>query len=69
MSTSTMPIGAVDLRNCEEVEDYFARLSEQYPELVEAINVMEIPYQQYLATLRMMSQQLTVSTTFSLQVF
>jgi short-subunit dehydrogenase involved in D-alanine esterification of teichoic acids len=69
MSTSTMPAPTIDLRNTEEVERYFAFLNEQYPDLVEAINVMGIPYQHYLATLRMMPQQTTISTTSSSPVF
>lgn len=53
----------LDLTNQAEVEGYFARLRGQYPELVEAIEVMGIPYQQYLVALRFMSQPRTVSTT------
>jgi hypothetical protein len=58
---STAP--QVDLRNEEQVRVYFARLERDHPQLVEAMKVMNISYQQYLAAMRAMNQQSSISTS------
>lgn len=63
MFNTENPLSNVDLCNPAEVEQYFARLERQYPELVNAIKVIGIPYQQYLMTMRFLNQQPSVSST------
>ena len=62
LAMSTMP-AITDVRNEEELRAYFARLERDYPELVEAMRVMNISYQQYLAALQALHQQSSISTS------
>ena len=55
--------GNIDLQNPDQVKEYFAALERHYPEIVEAIKVMGISYEQYLITLQSMSQQASYSTS------
>jgi hypothetical protein len=57
------PIPMIDVSNEVEVRDYFAGLEREYPELIEAMKVMNISYPQYLAAMRSMAQQSSVSTS------
>ena len=52
----------VDLRDEESLRLYFARLESQYPEMIEALRVMNISYQEYLAAILAMNQQSSFST-------
>ncbi len=52
----------VDLHNEQEVHAFFARLEREYPQLIEAMRVMNISYQQYLAALRALDQRTSFST-------
>ena len=51
-----------DVHNEEEVRAYFDRLEREYPQLIEAMKVMNISYQQYLAALHAMSQRSSFSS-------
>lgn len=51
-----------DTRNEEEVRAFFARLEREYPQLIEAMKVMNISYQQYLAALQALNQRTSYST-------
>ncbi len=53
----------LDIRNEEEVRQYFAQLEAEYPQLIEAMKVMNISYQQYLNALEAMNQPSSVSTS------
>jgi hypothetical protein len=53
----------VDLRDEEQVRAYFARVERDYPQLIEAMKVMNISYQEYLAAMRAMSQRSSISTS------
>jgi len=45
------------------VNKYFANLERDYPQIIEAIKVMGISYQQYLTVMQSMSQQTSFSTS------
>ncbi len=60
MMDSLTPV--VDGHSEEEVRAYFSRLEREYPQLVEALKVMNISYQQYLAALHAMSQRSSFSS-------
>ncbi len=57
-----MPLPIPDVQNEAEVREYFARLERDYPELIEAMNVMNISYRQYLEALLALSAQTSLST-------
>lgn len=59
------PIGtpSVDLHSEEEVRAYFAYLERECPQLVEAMRVLNISYQQYLVAVRALNQQSSFSTS------
>ncbi|HEX9222419.1 MAG TPA: hypothetical protein VF860_03725 [Candidatus Acidoferrales bacterium] len=56
------PLQVVDLSNEDEVRAYFERLQQEYPQVFEAMRVMNISYRQYLAALQAMNQRSSVST-------
>lgn len=56
----------VDARNEQEVRDYFARLERAYPQIIEAMKVLNIPYQQYLAAIQALQQRSSFSTSSTL---
>jgi hypothetical protein len=56
-------IPQIDPGNEEQARAYFARLEREYPQLIEAMKVMNISYQQYLAAMRAMNQQSSISTS------
>jgi hypothetical protein len=56
-------IPQIDPGNGEQVRAYFARLEREYPQLIEAMKVMNISYQHYLAAMRAMNQQSSISTS------
>lgn len=56
-------IPQIDPGNEDQVRAYFARLEREYPQLIEAMKVMNISYQQYLAAMRAMNQQSSISTS------
>ena len=60
-SPSVLP--KVDLHNEDEVRAYFAYLERECPQLVEAMRVLNISYQQYLAAVRALNQQSSFSTS------
>jgi len=60
MSTSPQ---LVDPRNEAEVRAYFERLERDYPQLIEAMRVLNISYKQYLAALQALNQRSSVSTS------
>ncbi len=60
---SSTPVSQIDLRNEKQVRAYFARLERDYPQLIEAMRVMNISYPQYLAALRAINQHCSVSTS------
>jgi len=61
--TNPSTVRQIDLRNEEQVRAYFADLERDYPQLIEAMRVMNISYQQYLVAMRAMSQQSSISTS------
>lgn len=52
----------IDPHDDAEVRAYFARLEREYPQLVEAMKVMNISCQQYWAAMRAMNQQSSISS-------
>jgi len=52
-----MPGPDLEIRNEREVRGYFDRLERDYPQLIEAMKVMNISYQQYLAALLALTRQ------------
>ena len=52
----------IDLHNVEEVNEYFANLERNYPQLIEAMKVMCISYQQYLLAIRSLSPHSSFSS-------
>ena len=56
--TSPMPSTS---RNEQELREFFARLEKEYPNLIEAMKVLNVSYQQYLALLEAATQPGTVS--------
>ena len=59
MSTSPQ---VVDPRNEAELRAYFERLERDNPQLIEAMRVLNISYQQYLAALQALNQRSSFST-------
>ena len=55
-------IPPVNVENEEELKAYFARLEREYPQLIEAMKVMNVSYRQYLTALQLLQQQPTFST-------
>ncbi len=60
MSMSPQP---VDPRNEAELRAYFERLERGYPQLIEAMRVLNISYQKYLAGLQALNQRSSFSTS------
>jgi len=60
MSTSPQ---FVDPHNEAELRAYFERLERDYPQLIEAMRVLNISYQQYLASLQALNQRASFSTS------
>jgi len=60
MSTSPQ---FVDPRNEAELRAYFERLERNYPQLIEAMRVLNISYQSYLAALQALNQRASFSTS------
>jgi hypothetical protein len=58
-----LPPEGIDVRDPEQVAEYFAALERDYPQIVEAIRVMGISYEQYLLALRSMTQQSSFSSS------
>lgn len=58
-----MPSPNLDVHNEREVREYFARLEKEYPQLIEAMKVMNISYHQYLAALTALNRQQSFSTS------
>lgn len=52
-----------DIHNEEEVRAYFGRLEREYPQLIEAMKVMNISYRQYLAALQALNQRASFSSS------
>lgn len=57
-----MPEPNLEVHNEGEVREYFARLEREYPQLIEAMKVMNISYQQYLTALLALTRQQSFST-------
>jgi hypothetical protein len=55
----------VDIRDEESVRLYFEQLERQYPEMVKALRVMNISYQEYLTAILALNQQCSFSTASS----
>ena len=56
------PLQLVDPHNEEEVRAYFARLEREYPQLIEAMRVLNMSYRQYLTALQALNQRSSFST-------
>jgi short-subunit dehydrogenase involved in D-alanine esterification of teichoic acids len=52
----------VDLHDAQQVKEYFASLERNYPQVIEAIKVMGISYQQYLTAMRSLSPHSSFSS-------
>src|SRR5579863_5947172 len=52
----------IDLHDSEQVKDYFACLERNYPQVLEAMRVMGISYQQYLTAMRSLSPHSSFSS-------
>lgn len=59
----------LDVRNEEELRTYFARLEAEYPQLADALKVLNISYRQYLLALQSMSRPTSTSTSSTLLSF
>lgn len=59
------PPQIVNPQNEEELRAFFARLEREYPQLIEAMKVLNISYRQYLAALQALNQSSSVSTSSS----
>ena len=55
-------IKQVDIRNEQEVRDYFDRLEQDNPQLIEAMKVLGISYRQYILAMQAISQRTSIST-------
>jgi hypothetical protein len=55
----------IDPHNAEEVRRYFTALEREYPQIIEAMRVMNISYPQYLAALQALYQTSSCSTDFT----
>jgi hypothetical protein len=64
MSTELMNAN-VDVNNEEEVRNYFESLEREYPQVFEAMRVMNISYRQYLTAMQALNRRSSVSTSFS----
>jgi hypothetical protein len=52
----------IDLHDAQQVKDYFACLERNYPQVVEAMKVMGISYQQYVTAMRALSPHSSFSS-------
>jgi hypothetical protein len=52
----------IDLHDAQQVKDYFASLERNYPQVIEAMKVMGISYQQYLTAMRSLSAHSSFSS-------
>ena len=57
---NAMPL--IDPRNEQEVRDYFARLEQECPGVIRAMEDMNVSYQQYLVGLLALSRPVSFST-------
>ena len=55
----------VDPDNAEEVREYFAKFEQDYPQVIEAMKVMNISYRQYLMAIRSLAPHSSFSTSQS----
>ena len=62
---STLTPQLVDVTNEDQVRAYFERLQREYPQVFEAMKIMNISYRQYLAALQTLNQRSSVSTNFT----
>jgi hypothetical protein len=58
-----MQLPIIDINNEAQVVEYFARLEKDYPQLIEAMRVMNISYQQYLEALSGISRRISLTTS------
>lgn len=65
MSTLPLPPQVTDVTNEDQVREYFERLKRDYPQVFEAMEVMNISYRQYLVALQALNQRSSVSTNFT----
>jgi hypothetical protein len=56
-------IPTIEVSDEKQVRDYFARLEQDYPQLIETMKVMNVSYQQYLAAMQAMNQRCYISTS------
>jgi hypothetical protein len=56
------PILMIDVSDEEQVRDYFARLEQEAPGVIEAMNLLNISYQQYLVGLLALNQPVSSSS-------
>ena len=61
-AVGTLMPNNIDLRNVEQVNEYFNRLEQAYPQLIEAMRVMGISNQQYLLAMQALNQRSSIST-------
>lgn len=47
----------------QEIQEFFARMEQEYPDLVEAMRVLNVSYSQYLAMLEAATQSTTLSSS------
>ena len=52
-----------DIRDERQLSAYFTKLAEEFPEIVEALRVMNISYRDYLAALQALNRQSSVTTS------
>lgn len=64
-NTTSIPLTppTIDLRNAEQVKEYFAHLEREHPQIIEAIKVMGISYQQYLTAMQSLTQRSSFSSS------
>jgi hypothetical protein len=60
---NTLSPQLVDVTNEGQVREYFERLQRDYPQIFEAMQVMNISYRQYLVALQALNQRSSVSTS------
>ncbi len=61
-TAGTLMPNNIDLRNVEQVNEYFNGLEQAYPQLIEAMRVMGISNQQYLLAMQALNQRSSIST-------
>lgn len=55
----------IDLHDRQQVEEFFARLEQDYPQIIEAMKATGVSYQQYLTAMQSLSPRSSFSSNHS----